>query len=43
MKNTCFLDLDKSLIMAEFGSQRVPEILDAKFKTLRNIIAKAHG
>ena len=29
--------------MAEFGSQRTPEILDAKFKTMRNIITKAHG
>ena len=36
-------ELDKALVMAEFGSQRRPEILDAKFKTMRNIIAKAHG
>jgi len=43
LKVTSTTDLGKALVCAEFGSNREPDILDAKLKSMRSIIEKAHG
>ena len=36
-------DISKALFTTEFGSQRVPAIMDSRFRTMRKVIDKAHG
>jgi len=39
----CVVDLGRALVIGEFGSSRVPSHIDAKFKSFRAIVEKAHG
>ncbi|KAK2149689.1 hypothetical protein LSH36_442g03006 [Paralvinella palmiformis] len=36
-------DISQAMLCSEFGSSRVPEKLDSKFRSMRNVINKAHG